>query len=452
MQYQDDNQPTASTEMPVADMGCQSGEGEARFIPNGRSVPVGNFTERAIDRWKASSPFEQERLEFLKQVIAEGNEQELYDPEEQKKFGLEKDEFLVCAHSCCGAVHTLIFKMAFFISLFGVLFYYTGKIFIYLPGIVDFFIIILTTICVIYIFYIISEKIIFVTNKNIYYVSEKVDAFNYYGLKKISLNSIHIKHAMSAILPPDKSNKNFKKETLPFYLNIMQGNKILLGVLIYENTEKFNKKYNISNNVYSTIYILKSISFLSHIYNIPIYIHPMHFGFECHDKRYIYGSFSFIAKIIDIIFIELRKNIEQKFSSEIDMERYFINTENLMGLNKKNIMFYMQKKYNMSSVEDELCRVIAKRKLFGKKYDICLSRKNIWIEYNGKIIMEKYCINNVNIYNSHKYYVFVFSRKGDSVPYYCLKKYINFPFIDIIELLIEKNIEYTGSQFITWDS
>jgi len=213
MQYQDDNQPTASPEMPVADMGCQSGEGEARFIPNGRSVPVGNFTERAIDRWKASSPFEQERLEFLKQVIAEGNEQELYDQGEQKKFGLEKDEFLVCAQGCSDRftkfsvlLNRILLVLAVLIPLVAIIEYFPIEslknsmptdLIIFVPYMIFAYICIRSSFDA-------TTVTILITNKNAYHFEE-----NYYTndplnneskktLKKISLCNMSIKHSIKS--------------------------------------------------------------------------------------------------------------------------------------------------------------------------------------------------------------------------------------------------------------
>ena len=50
-----------------------------------------------LERWRQSSPWEQRRLELLKEAVENGLEGQLYDLEEQQKYGLNKDEFLVFA-------------------------------------------------------------------------------------------------------------------------------------------------------------------------------------------------------------------------------------------------------------------------------------------------------------------------------------------------------------------
>jgi len=51
MHHQDDNQPTASPVSPVADRGHEPGEKQAPFIPNGRTVPMGNALMWISDAW-----------------------------------------------------------------------------------------------------------------------------------------------------------------------------------------------------------------------------------------------------------------------------------------------------------------------------------------------------------------------------------------------------------------
>ena len=51
MHHQGDNQPTASPAPPVVNMGREPGEKQARFIPNGRSVSMGNALTWIADAW-----------------------------------------------------------------------------------------------------------------------------------------------------------------------------------------------------------------------------------------------------------------------------------------------------------------------------------------------------------------------------------------------------------------
>jgi len=61
MQHQDDNQPAGSPVVTVVVskidepspclVGCESGTGEAHFIPNGRSVPARNVLTWITDAW-----------------------------------------------------------------------------------------------------------------------------------------------------------------------------------------------------------------------------------------------------------------------------------------------------------------------------------------------------------------------------------------------------------------
>jgi hypothetical protein len=412
--------------------------------------------ESAIDRWKSSNPWEQERIDILQQVLKEGTEKQLYNEIEQGEFGGEKDEFLIYAHYC-HLIHRIsltLIKILFFSSIFLSLFYYIMIIFLsaqgetYTPSAEVYKLIYSVTILIPFSFYLFfrkSTKTIYITNKNIYIGTKNTDEYKAVKLKKISLYGMYIKHSM---YPSFKKNKDIL--LMPFYLNIIKDNKKLFKIFILDNPEFINEKYNISENKNNIINVLRVISYISRIYNIPIYIDQMHYGFACDTKKYIYSSFDFIHMNPFNPVADLYQNIERKFSSAIDLERYLINIKEHDGLNVKKIISILQKKY--ISNDDELCKITSKTMVFGKKYHICLNKNNIWVEYNGKIIMEKFYVQNIQIYDSNKYFIFVFPCKEKKIPFYCFKKDINFPFIDIFELIYNIKILCMGGYFIEWES
>lgn len=434
------------------------------------SVCLQENKESITECWKKSSPFEQGRLEILKQVIQEGKEKELYNPEEQKKFGIEKDEYVVCAQFYRPAPPSYLENIiiiptiiAFIILLLIVTFRtdaYNTEI---LNNCMWYNILNFILIIPIMIFFYIKSSyiyksifIILVTNKNIYhsYNIYRIDYHNQ-NFKKMLIDGISIKNSI------DSTNNlledNFiQYMEIPLRLFFIKNNKVLLKIDTGIYYPYFAKKYKISSlrtgaAYINTIYILNVLAYISCVYNIPLYIYPIHCGFACNYKKYIFGQLLFVKEIPFKNYVKLHKDIEQRFSTLTDLKRYLTKVKKLSGLNKEKIISILQKEpLTKKELDEELYSIPAKKSLLGRKYVIYFSKKNIWIERNGKMIMDKFCFHDVNIYDSHKYFVFTF--KEGSIVFFSLKKNINFPLIDITELFFYKKIGYADSKFVDWES
>ncbi|MDL2322042.1 hypothetical protein LJC47_06850 [Desulfosarcina sp. OttesenSCG-928-B08] len=437
--------------------------------------------EPIIERWKKSSPFEQRRLEILKQAIEEGKERELYDPEEQRKFGIEKDEYLVCAQfyrhvppgvSLGNTVTFLLLIMAPIMIAINMLsegmpciellknsIAYNMLCIIYCTGIIIF---IWTSGSVVYRRF----NIIFITNKNIYHSIDPLFDFSKQKSKKISLNAVSIKHSINSAAAWLISDDSLEYMEIPLELFFIQDEKVLLKIDTGKYFRSFIKKYKISGirreNLYTinTMYMLTVLSYISKIYNAHLYIYPIHCGFACirkknkfvsDYKKYIFGRPLFIKEMPFKNAVTLRKDIEKKFSTLTDLEKHLTQLKKHSGLNKEKIIRILQEEpLTEKELHEVLYSIPAKKSLLGKTHIIYFSKKNIWVERNGKIVMKKFCFHDVDIYNSHKYFIFI--RKGGSIVFYSLKKNINFPFVDITELLFNKKIEYADSPFTKWES
>ena len=388
-----------------------------------------------IERWRQSSPWEQGRLDILKEAVAHGVEEQLYDTEEQQKYGLDKNEFLVLACRYGIALTGALWIRFFYIPYIIIAFINVAFVCPYVESISSrhFYGIWLDISCVAMliaalILIVINRrtKYLLLTNRTIHF-GRKIDQ-----LDIISLNGLLIRNNI------DKSS--------------LKRSNFLLDILIFKDCQLMISicKYRKSKN-FQNAYILYALPYLSRLYNHCLYVFPLRCGFTCDRKDYVYSVLNiFIGGIFDIFYLmkQFRHNIEQSFSDRQDIKAY-LSRHKITGCNSEAIISLLN---NDAYTGDELFRLPAKTRSFGKAYEIHVTAKETWLTCDGLKTNKILPLTDIEIYHSHKYFIFLFPDKGKYIAYYVWKENLFFPFLDIMEILLRERIAYMGSGYFIWES
>ena len=388
-----------------------------------------------IERWRQSSPWEQGRLDILKEAVAHGVEERLYDTEEQQKYGLENDEFLVLAcrygMAMTGALWIRFFYIPYIIiALINIAFvcpYVESISSRHFYGIwLDISCVAILIAALIAIIIYRRTKYLLLTNRTIHF-GRKIDR-----LDIISLNRLLIKNNI------DKSS--------------LTRSNFLLDILIFKDSQLMISicKYKKSNN-FQNAYILYALSYLSRQYNHCLYVFPLRCGFTCDRKDYVYSELNiFIGGIFDIFYLmkQFRRNIEFNFSDRQDIEAY-LTCQKIAGCNNNTTISMLR---NGTDSDGELFWVPAIKKADGITYKIHVAAKEVWLESNGLKTSDIVPLTDIEIYHSHKYFIFLFPNNKKYIAYYVWKKSLFFPFLDIMEIILKEKIAYMGSGYVVWES
>ena len=209
------------------------------------------------------------------------------------------------------------------------------------------------------------------------------------------------------------------------------------------------KFYNKGSFQYT--YILYAVTYLSRQYNHGLYVLPLRCGFTCDRKDYVYNELNvFLGSLLNVFYWNkrFRQDIEKNFSSRQDIEAY-LNHQKITGCNSDMIISLLN---NGADTSGEMFCLLAKRQAYGKAYEIHVTAKETWIECNGVKSSDILPLTDIEIYHSHKYFIFLFPHNKKYVAYYVWKKDLFFPFLDIMEIPLREKIAYMGSGYDVWES
>ena len=418
-----------------------------------------------IERWRQSSPWEQGRLDILKEAVAHGVEEQLYDTEEQQKYGLQKDEFLM--HACWHGLqitnnwwYQYYYKYILFpfmtISIISMGLVNHTNVFVdrYFYGIrwED---ISLTALMIsflslfIVVFFLFGSRYLLLTNRAIYY-GKKMRR-----ISKIPLNGLFIRSSIDKASVRPGSNlgehlrENINGNLLIFLMDIFlfKDCQLRFGALISRRNSDIKR----IKGRFQCTYILHVFSFLSRQYNHGLYVLPLRCGFACDRKDYVYSELNvFFGVLLDVSYWtkKFRRDIELSFSSKEDIETYLAG-QKIPGCNSEAVISLLN---NGADTGDRLFWLPANKRPFGKAYEIHVTTKETWLECNGVKLSDILPLTDIEIYHSHKYFIFLFPHNNKYVAYYVWKKDLFFPFLDIMEILLREKIAYMGSGYAVWDS
>jgi len=398
-----------------------------------------------IERWRQSSPWEQRRLELLKEAVENGVEGQLYDLEEQQKYGLNKDEFLVFACRY-GRARSSSWVYKNIMIPYGVIILLLTFISPYIKSVAsrNFYVSWLCILSVALVIGMLTVAVMLVRGKYLLLSNYSI----YFGKKIRQLNKMPLDGLLikTNIDISDGIRNIFCIDVLIFK-DCRLGTAMCIGAnsfAYYIENHRTPKKIDNS-------YILYVFSYLSRQYHHGLYVFPLRCGFTCDREDYAYSILNIfigtIAKILRLL-QPFRRDIEHNFSDQQDIQVYLTGRK-IAGCNSEAIISLLKDSVNTGN---ELFRLPATQKIYGKEYEIHVTGKEIWIESNGVKTTAILPLSDIEIYHSHKYFIFLFPDNGKYVPYFVWKINIFFPFLDIMEILLQEKIAYMGSGYLVWES
>ena len=414
-----------------------------------------------IERWRQSSPWEQGRLDILKEAVAHGVEERLYDTEEQQKYGLGKDEFLLlaCWHGLpltnnwwyqyffkyilmpCIFILTINGWFAVHVKSFGDKHFYgipwdgisvaAGMV-----SVLSFFILA---------FFLFGNRYLLLTNRALHF-GRKIRQ-----MSRIPLNGLLIRSSIdkTSVSRGTYLYENISGSFFTFIIDIFVFRDSQHKFSAHIGLRGFDRKRQ--KGIFQFTYILHALSYMSRQYNHGLYVLPLRCGFTCDRKDYVYSKLNVcLGLVLDVFYWNkrFRLDIEKNFSDKRDIETY-LTGQKIAGCNNNTIISLLR---NGTDSDGELFWVPAIKEADGKTYKIHVAAKEVWLESNGLKTSDILSLTDIEIYHSHKYFIFLFPDKDKYIAYYVWKKDLFFPFLDIMEIILKEKIAYMGSGYVAWDS
>lgn len=180
------------------------------------------------------------------------------------------------------------------------------------------------------------------------------------------------------------------------------------------------------------------ISFIAEKYNYASYIYPIRCDAKNRQNSLFVRFLILFAPFLGPgafftqthIFDKQDEDIDIRFSSR---ERLisFISRQKFKNHRCNNEMLSLA--IQGKDIPDEELFIVEARKNIFNKYTISVHKSYIQTIYNGEIIQLKIERYKDSIFNSNKFFVFVFSYKDNDIVLRANKKEMDIPFIDIME-------------------
>lgn len=377
-----------------------------------------------IEQWKNSSPYAQERLQLLKKIINLNGENKLYNEEEQIKFNIKKDEYIIFTFQSLPYFKYIANnKMVVLVGIIGIVYFISYYLFKAIE-IDNYFAInqylYANPILLLVIFVLFAGNIkenISITNKNIYFKN-----------KHLPIKCLLIKNSINT--------ESLKKKKILKNINMV----------MFMGTYRSNSIHIPDNNI-NNLYILDIISYLSDTFKLNVYICPVFVDERGKRLNAILSFFELFGSIFTI-FLYAVYGVSKKKSSEM-IELSYSSMEGLKNhlnysfnkykelheikdLNKKDDKYYEQKIIVKFSV---------KRNFFSIPTMLTLNNNKICVNYNNKELNIDANLWEKNILKTNEKYIFIFTNDvGRKILFYKNTKDIDVPLLSIIEMIYKKKV------------
>lgn len=366
-----------------------------------------------LSRWRASSPSEHGRLGILQEAVKCGCVDELCDVQEQQRYGLDPDEFIIAKQEYWYFDRNIIIKGTIFLSFFcfPILFEEFGILNCVRDSllILSLLVILLIAICI----YMSKNakpknmKNFIVTNKRIYFsISEYID------INKIFISNlffIHPKYDMTMIVAFNNGKKNMKN----------------VAMLCNDN-----------------FYIFDVVAYIKRVFSYIAYICPARYSFEeCKLKRTgnsILYILSWLIGGYGRVHTSADQKSDKRFSSRKDTFLYFRRV-----LCKSNNDMYSICRNYLKNRKDADCQILSIGCYAGfKKCKVYFTKSSIYIMRDAKkiVVYTRNQGSEFPVYEANEHFLIRHHGDGKDDIYKIPKKSLLFPFLEIVEMIYDTDI------------